>query len=325
MRPLPAPHWRIIENATVVPPKGDGRPQFGAFDAAGHFCPETRTLLSHGHLSHAPDLPKDVAAHRPGTHFYGGLGRMHFGHFLLESATRFWALDDLDEPPESVLFLPLAKADMRTALNAALRELYAGLTGALPAQVIKAPVRVERLIVAQQGFGHGDWIAGTPRFQSFVAKCFADSPPYEGPEKIYLSRRGLKETHQHVDQEDALEARLEDAGYTIVHPERFDLGTQIELYRAARVILGGDGSAFHLMAFVLQPGTRVGLIQRRNRPEMIERLTRQIAAFSGISADTFDPTLPLDEQRKRVPKGVKAPVPLDLNALLKALETAGYL
>lgn len=325
MRPLPAPHWRVITGAVLAPPVGDGPPRCGAFDGQGQFCPDTRTLLSNGALSKAPEHPLSVPERLPGTHFYGGLGRMHFGHFLVESAPRLWALDQLPTPPDSVVFLPLPGSNMRAGLNASIRELYAALTGALPIKVMQTPVRVERLIVAQQGFGHGDWIEGTQTFRRFIARRFADTPPFDGPEKIYVSRRKLKAPDHRVDQEAALEDHLAAAGYAIIHPETLDLGTQIETYRAAQVILGGDGSAFHLMAFVLAPHTRVGLIQRRNRPEVIARLTRQIHAFSQVTVDHFDPTLPLSAQRKLVPKGTKAPVPIDLDALLADLRNTGYL
>lgn len=325
MRPLPEPAWCVVENALVVPPLGAGRPALGVFDGDGRFVKGSATLLSHGRLSHMPKPDHEAPPAMRGLHFFAGLGRAHFGHFLLESAVRLWALPDLPEAPESAIFTPLPKADLNGALKGPLREVYAGLAGGSPFQSIKAPTRFERLVVANPGFGHGDWIAGTDAFRRFIAARFADEGPFAGPERLYISRSALGAPKQRVDQEEALEAALSAGGYTIFHPQAHDLGTQIERYRAARVILGGDGSAFHLLAFVAQSGTRIGLIQRRNRPEVIDLLSRQIAAFSGIVADAFDATLPLEAQRKLVPEGANAPTPLDLGKLLASLRQRGYL
>ncbi len=325
MTPLPDPGWRTIENALVVPPVGDGRPALGAYDAEGRFLPETATLLSHGQLSKPAEPPTAAETYVAGQHFYAGLGRTHFGHFLLESAVRFWALHELKAAPDSIVFTPLPKSDLRGALGKSLRDLYAGLSGGLPHISVKEPTRFERLTVATPGFGHRHWISGTQKFRSHIANCFYDDGPFEGPDKLYISRSALREARQRVDQEPQLEAVLKDAGYTIFHPQSHDLGTQIEHYRSARTILGGDGSAFHLLAFVARPDTRVGMIQRRNRPEVIDLLSRQLQAFSGITPDSFDPTLPLDEQRALVPKGANAPTPINLNSLIRDLRQTGFI
>lgn len=324
MNALPEPTWRIVENALVVPPSGDGRPAMGIFDADGRFLPASATKLSNGLLSKEPPLPNGDFPQLPGLHFYGGLGRMHFGHFLLESAVRFWALDALETPPSSVVFTPLPKADLNTALRKSLRDLYAGLSGGLPYHSLKEPTRIELLVLASPGFGHGDWIGGTPAFRDYIAQTFADTTYETRSERLYISRSRLAETRQRVDQEESLEAFLASAGYTIFHPQAHDLGTQIERYRAASMILGGDGSAFHLLAFVLNPATRVGLIQRRNRPEVIDLLVRQMQAFAGVTPAAFDATLPLDAQRALVPKGANAPTPLDLEKLMADLTSAGF-
>ena len=325
MRPLPEPTWRIVENALVVPPVGDGRPRLGVFDADGGFVDGSATLLSHGRLNAQPDLPKADAPLIKGLQVVAGLGRAHFGHFLLESAVRLWVLGKMEQPPASIVFAPLPKADMSGALNGSLRDIYSGLSGGLPFANVKSPTRYERLVVANPGFGHGDWIAGTPAYQRYIAECFRDDAPFDGPERLYISRSALRAPKQRVDQEAALEAVLAEAGYSIFHPQQHDLGTQIERYRAARIILGGDGSAFHLLAFVARPETRIGLIQRRNRPEVIDLLQRQFQAFAGITPEAFDATLTLAEQRALVPKGADAPTPLNLSALCDALRAAGFI
>jgi len=324
MTQLLKPGWQVIENAVVIPPVKAGRPRSGVFDAAGTFCETSATMLSNRSLSRIPELAAPARTER-GTHFYAGLGRSHFGHFLLESATRFWTLAHLDAMPRSAVFTAMPGADLTASLNGPLLDLYASLSGGMAFQVVKEPVRYKRLIVPTQGFGHGDWIAGTKAFRQYIAQCYADEAAAKGPKRLYISRSALRAPRQRVDQEVQIEEMMQQAGYTVFHPQKHCLADQIEHYRAAHQIVGGDGSAFHLLAFVARPNLRIGLIQRRNRPEVIDLLTRQLQAFAGVTPDTFDPTLPLADQRALVPQGADAPTPIDLERLNTALVKTGYL
>ena len=324
MTQLLKPGWQVIENAVVIPPATGGRPRSGVFDAAGRFCETSATMLSNRTLSRAPELADPVRT-EPGTHFYAGLGRSHFGHFLLESATRFWALAHIETLPRSAVFTPMPGADLAASLNGPLLDLYASLSGGMAFQVVKEPVRFERLIVPTQGFGHGDWITGTKAFRQYIAQCYADEAAAAGPKRLYISRSALRAPKQRVDQELQLEDMMRQAGYTVFHPQRHCLADQIEHYRAARQIVGGDGSAFHLLAFVARADVRIGLIQRRNRPEVIDLLTRQLQAFASVTPETFDPTLPLADQRALVPQGADAPTPIDLERLSAELTKTGFL
>jgi len=101
----------------------------------------------------------------------------------------------------------------------------------------------------------------------------------EGPERIYVSRRRLKSRIRQVPFEAEIESWMEAAGFGIFHPEHHPIRDQIARYRAARVIVGPDGSAFHLAAMVMAPGTRVGLIQRRSRQPVFDAIAAQIVSF----------------------------------------------
>jgi len=88
---------RVVENAIVVPPDyGQTRPRSGVFDADGAFVDLSETVLSHGNPPIRPKVAAPEAELR-GTHPYARLARAHFGHFLMESATRLPALG----PPQA--------------------------------------------------------------------------------------------------------------------------------------------------------------------------------------------------------------------------------
>ena len=115
------------------------------------------------------------------------------------------------------------------------------------------------------------------------------------------------------------------AGYTIFYPERHAIDVQCRVYRAAHTIVGGDGSAFHLVPFAMQPETRVGLIQRRARAEPVDAIARQIEAFTSVNLLRLNP-LPQDNSETRDPlTGREKAQPVDLTKLRNQLEDAHFI
>lgn len=81
---------------------------------------------------------------------------------------------------------------------------------------------------------------------------------------------------------------MKKAGYHVFHPQKHSLEEQCARYRASSHIVGADGSAFHLAPFAMKPGTTIGLIQRRRRPEVYSALTTQIRAFCDVDLVKID-------------------------------------
>lgn len=318
---LPQPQVELIENAIIAPLSDEAQHTCGVFRANGSFCAPSSTLLSRGHFSGGPDHPEAEVDTLPGTHFYAGLGRRHFGHFLLESISRLWAMADLHQEIDSVLFLPVGENRMRNGLNGEYGALYRALAYDRPFDLITRPVRVQRLIVATQGFGHDGWITGTPEFRRFIRDRIAARFQPDGPEKLYISRRRLEGEEKLMDQEIRIEKLMRQAGYTAFHPQEHPIEDQAARYLAARQIVGGDGSAFHFAAFCLQPGAKVALIQRRDRPEIFRNFTDQMAAFCAAEVTAINPLIPME--RRDTPE--QMPAPLHFRYLRRQLHKAGFL
>ena len=312
----------IVENALYVPPQQEegARLRSGVFDATGAFVTASAMMQSHGRLSHSPDL-RAAEAEMAGTHLYAGIGRAHFGHFLLETVTRHWAL--ADHRVDSVLIAPMPGTRMRLD-DGPLLDLHNILSDSAPLSFPMVPTRIERLIVPEQGIGHGPLLTGTPQFNAFAQQRL-HALGSDGPERLYVSRSQLRARKARMDQEDLIEAHLRRAGYTIFHPQQHSFAEQCRAYRAASFLVGPDGSPCHLAALVAQPTCRMGIILRRNRPEMLERLARQITAFTGTAPTCINPVLPLEEQRKLTAGNPNAPTPLDLDQVFAEIDHEGFL
>jgi capsular polysaccharide biosynthesis protein len=316
---LPAARIETLQNALIVPTQEGRNLPSGVFCADGTFCATSRTQLSGPRLSDIPEPPRDddTLETLPGRHLFGGIARQHFGHFLVETIARLWALDHLDRAPESILFVPMYDRKPTKLFGRQLAALLQILIGDIPAVPVLDPARVGTLLVPSQGVGHLSWSTGTPEFRRFVRARLESGFVANGPEKLYISRARLDGDDKLVDHEADIEEIMASAGYTIFHPERYSITQQIEHYLAAKMLVGADGSAFHLAAHLLQPGTRVALIKRRHRPGVFAAIAAQIKAFGEVDLTTIHALLPQDD--------AAAHAPLKLGRLRSALTRKGFI
>lgn len=317
---LPDPAIEVLRDALVAPMTGDGDLACGVFRADGTFCETSRTLYSANRFTGTPDRP-DSAFRLPGRHLYAGIGRHHFGHFLLECLPRLWALDEAGEI-DSLLIVPMHGINFEAVFRRRLGAFIGHVSGGLPVHFVEDPLQVEHLVLPTQGLGHRRWITGTDRFRSFIRARLADTIAPEGPQKLYISRSQLKHDAQMVDKEDRIERLMSKAGYTVFHPQKHPITDQCAHYMAADTIVGTDGSAFHLAPFVMRPGTHVGLIQRRWRQGAFDALADQVRAFvPDVDLVTLNPLTrpgPGEEPDRDRP-------PLDFRRLSRKLEAAGFI
>ncbi len=284
----------VVEDALVIPwdperrrgvtrPAGVLRPDGSAVEAATCWrAPGLPTTTPP-----TPPPPGTALAQLPGTHLFAGLAYAHFGHFLCESTGRLWAAD---RGAEGLVFLPKRpKGREAAALAMAGPVLSAFGLADLPRRCLMRPTRVERLIVAPQGFGTGRMIEGAPEFRAFVAARLGAGIAPEGPERLYVSRTRLYSKRGGILAEAEIEARLAAEGYAIYHPQEHPIAEQIARYRAARFLVSTDNSALHLAALVQPRGARTAILLRR--PGRLYRdFVRQFRRFVGEAPVIVDAT-----------------------------------
>jgi FkbM family methyltransferase len=271
---------QTLEQAIVVPP---GEQNFvqeaGVLHGDGRYC-ATGALWRNGRaLTVEPAMPKRDLPLRKGRWLWGGVLWMHFGHFLVESSSRLWALPEFQGQIDGVLFIP--KRPRNGSEVADFQKGFIDLLGCdVAVACADAPERVEHLIVPGQGFGLGAMIEGTVGYRTAIQENFAKTITAEGPEKIYISRSNLPAGRGNLVGEGQFETRLEAEGYVIYHPQEHGLESQIATYKAAKQVIAAEGSALHLLAMVAAPATEIAMIVRR--PSGATRqLERHLTAFLG--------------------------------------------
>lgn len=278
--PLPDCGWSrecvVVRDALVCPPPGAGfKPQCGVLSPAGD-VPEA-AVWREGKRQSLPVVDRPPATDRlTGRHIWGGIYFGHFGHFLAETLSRTWAVPSCYA--QSLIFIP--KHGVLKGFQGYQADFCRLLQIDIPITIIREPTEVEELIVPGQGFGLGKISEGTPEFRAMMQNM-AKSIRADGPEKIYISRTQFNGKGG-ILGERFLEANMEAAGYTIVHPQRMPLEKQLALYKAATHVVGLDSSAFHLFGFVARPEQKAAIILRRNA-KAFTHIAAQVGAVLGKS------------------------------------------
>lgn len=276
--------------ALVVPEREHDTPlASGVIDAQGAWVELSKAWIRARKTTPAPTIhPEDEIEELAGRHLFCGHFRGHFGHFLVESSARLWALDHIEGGVDGLIYLPY-----RGAIEP-VRRAIEGQAGFFKTLGIDLPVRsfahiqrVERLFVPELGFGWNERYAGSPAYRAFMQGRLGAAAPAAGGEKLYVSRARLPAQRGGVLGETVIEENLARAGYEIFYPEKAPLSEQIAHYKAARQIVALDGSALHLAAYVMPAGGRVGMILRRSKANAAD-YDLQFRNFCGITPDVID-------------------------------------
>ena len=316
-----------LGQALVLPERdGDAKLASGVLKADGSYVDLSRAWIRARKSTPEPTLqPGEKVTDLAGRHLFAGHFRGHFGHFLVESTARLWALDHLGEKPDSILYLPYRGAHSATqkAIEAQ-RHIFNLLEIDTPIHAHAGVLRVEELYVPELGFGWLDRYAGSPAYRAFMCGRLGAAAAAEGGEKLYVSRAKLAAHRGGILAETVIEDNLARAGFEIFHPERHPVEVQIARYKAAKCVVALDGSALHLAAYVLPTDAKVAMILRRSSANVADYLL-QYRAFKGIVPDVVNVIRRDWISGDSTRADFRSVGELDFDALFARLKSLGYL
>lgn len=278
------PTWR--RDVTLVPWSAGGdagsRRAAGLFDTHGAFMPEGHCWrYSHIPITLEPEMPpSDEAPERlSGRWLFGGLFYGHFGHFLCESTSRLWALEELG-PIDGIVFYPKNQMTHERRHYRHFLPFFAamGLDEAqVKIRVPQKPVVIEELATPEPAFGIGDMIEARPNYRTYMQGTLGHGIAGNGTKDLYISRSQLPSKRGSVLTEGLIEQKMAKAGYSIFHPQNHDITEQIATYKSAQRIVSLDASALHMAAMVVGPDTKVAIVNRgpsNNIEDYVAQFTR---------------------------------------------------
>lgn len=276
-----------LDEALVVPPTKNGFVQnTGVFDNQGEYCPQAELWRKGRAMTLRPEIPAKSTQSLAGRWLWGGVLWNHFGHFVVESTSRLWPLPQLLEEIDGVLFVP-KRVQGKDELLKFQRELIDQIAPGIRIEIARELTVVDHLIVPEQGFGLGQITVGTEAFRKTMAQHFARDVAPKDDKKIYISRSGINMRRGGVVGEKRLDARLAAEGYTVLHPEKHSIETQLAYYKGAETVLCCEGSALHLFGMVARPDQKVGIVLRR-KSAANKYLSRHLNSFTGNPPTQFD-------------------------------------
>ncbi len=265
-----AKDFSLVRNALLMPFEGSMDAFASGVFADGAFV--EGTLLERG----KPATVKHPEEHLAGTYIFGGYLFAHYGHFLLESLSRAYAVARCKPWPVLVM-------SPNEQIGGFQREVLACI--GLNNEIIRItkPTSVESLVLSPAGS-----IIHPPRISPEQLEALGKvQPPARQPHrKVWLSRSRVQGGG--VEDEAELEREIARLGWEIVHPQFLPAKRQAQLIGCAGRVAGFDGSAFLTVLLARQVQGRFQIFSRRNR---IPLAIRYIFAAKGIALEEHVPAV----------------------------------
>ncbi|MDG3043061.1 glycosyltransferase family 61 protein [Roseicyclus marinus] len=245
----PRPKLWHLRCRTVVPHRWEGPNtlRMGSYGPDGRLDPET-ALFRRYHPRKKHQLGQaynEIATNSPriASAVFAGPLFPAFGHFLLESLARLWAVDRFPDRPILWSVGPGAKQD---SLHPWMRDILDLLGVTNPILMINSPIIVDELIVPAPGY-EIQYRFGAHHFR-FLGKVNHKPEPNR---KLWLSRAGVEEAEN--TGRTALEESLTQRGWEVMRPETMTIRDQMEALSCAERIAGEQGSALHSLILLRRP------------------------------------------------------------------------
>lgn len=192
---------------------------------------------------------------------FAGLMLEQFGHVLLNSLGRLWALESL--PPDTqILFIPKRSINPQKYKHASNILKWLGFSGEF--LLARDATEFDALYTCPDIFGERFSGGGWPGFYDWLDGRLGSAPNVDPDLKIYVSRSELGPKAGRFACEDHLEALLVRQGYKIVAPETLSLEEQTRVFRTAGKLIFAESSALHLYSLVCQPEQIGAVVKRRS-------------------------------------------------------------
>jgi capsular polysaccharide biosynthesis protein len=184
----------------------------------------------------------------------------HYGHFLIETLAKWWAVSEAIGEVDGFLFhvhdpqlfqKPFIQACM-VGMQLEQKEIVH----------FNQPTLLSKVIVPQSSFQLDGHIYAKYRDTlSVIASAYFAPGSKRTEQPLYVSRRLLKGgVTQYVGEAD-IEDFLAKKGVRIFHPQMHAFEEQVRIFNEHAVILGIDGSGMHNIALSIDPKTAVYFTQ----------------------------------------------------------------
>lgn len=184
---------------------------------------------------------------------YIGFLRGHWGHFMVDSSVRLWALERPECADKRILVTIEGMAEFYNKLF-----MYLKIDKSRILQ-LDGTVKFRKVLVPELSYFPGKYVSKeflTP-YKKVANSVYLDKPKYE---KIYLSRvhfaKGKKELG-----EKQIEVIFEMNGYHILYPEELSYEEQVWYYKNCKIMATTNGTIAHNIVYA-DDGSKLIILNR---------------------------------------------------------------
>ena len=182
-----------------------------------------------------------------GRSIYLGHLMKHYGHFLLETLSTFWALLE-EEQYDYYVFHPFEGAESLPAFAVPIFQAFSIPVNKI--HIIDRPVKFTEVDVPARLVKLNQSV--DPHMRRVYARLVECSTPSYFGDSIYLSRvkNSQRKLGRSIINEPFIERLFRNAGFAVVYPEDYTVFQQISFIRSAKRIAGLSGTALHNVIFM---------------------------------------------------------------------------
>ena len=178
----------------------------------------------------------------------------HYGHFLMETVSTFWAIPYLQE--QRFLFHPFFFGD---SIKAWMKPFFAsnGISSG-KVEVIDGDLLVDHLLVPERSYGVNTFlhVRQAEVYRAVKSRIVRAAVPKGVERRVFVSRSRLSKNIRGVMNAAAFDQAMERAGFAVIFPETMAIKEQVKVYASADILCGFAGSALHNCVF-MEPGSHL--------------------------------------------------------------------
>lgn len=219
-------------------------------------------------------------------------GRMigHWGHFLLECATRLWYF--LEHDDRSYIYVFIVREGNSPPIEGNFRQFF-DLLGIWDRLVfLNQATRYQRVVVPDRSFQYKNFYS--PKYISVFDRVVNNALDIEWKEafskKLFLSRSCFERARESEAGLDMLQNYFEKNGYEVIYPENVPLSKLIHKLQSAQECASESGTAAHNFLFC-KTGQDVIVAERQsvvNEAQVSIDITRRLNTVYVDSHLTLD-------------------------------------
>lgn len=269
------------EHAYAVP---GGQKVVNIYDKEGNFVPNTNKrkfgVKEYVDLDIKIDVEEIECDYFEEDVVYLGFMRGHWGHFLVDSSVRLWALDKAECQDKRILL-------NIEGMEAFYEKLFRYLN-VKPSQIIQLNkmARFRSILVPELSYFPEKYISEEylVPFKKVASQINIGIPAYD---KIYLSRVHFSKGKRELGEKDIQEIFARN-GYHIIYPEELSLEEQIWYYNNCKSMVTTNGTIAHNILFANDQAELIILNRFEQKENAHQRAINLIKNIKVIYIDSYN-------------------------------------